>query len=105
QPLIESLKTFLREKRLLLVLDNCEHLIRGSSQCIFDLLSHCANLRVMTTSREALEITGEMIYPVPTLSFPRIKSPTLINLLLEYESIRLFVERACAVKPDFVLRA
>lgn len=105
QPLIESLKTFLREKRLLLVLDNCEHLIRGSSQCIFELLSHCTNLRVMTTSREALEITGEVLYPVPTLSFPRIKSPTLTNLLLEYESIRLFVERACAVKPDFVLTA
>jgi predicted ATPase/class 3 adenylate cyclase len=103
QPLIKSLKNFLHEKELLLILDNCEHLIVPSAQFAFDLLSHCANLRILTTSREALGITGEMQYPVPTLSFPKIKSLTLTNLLLEYESIRLFIERACAVKSDFVL--
>jgi non-specific serine/threonine protein kinase len=103
QPLIESLKSFLREKQLLLVLDNCEHLISPSAQLAFDLLSHCANLRIMTTSREPLGITGEILYPVPTLSFPKMKLLTLTDLVLEYESIRLFVERARAVKSDFVL--
>jgi predicted ATPase/DNA-binding SARP family transcriptional activator len=103
QSLIESLKIFLREKKLLLVLDNCEHLILASAQFAFDLLSHCANLKILTTSREALGITGEMVYPVPTLSFPKLKSITLTDLLLEYESIRLFIERASAVKPDFAL--
>jgi predicted ATPase/DNA-binding SARP family transcriptional activator len=103
QPLNKSLKDFLREKQLLLVLDNCEHLILTSAQFAVDLLSHCANLRILTTSREALGITGEMVHPVPTLSFPPIKSLTLTGLLLEYESIRLFVERAGAVKSDFAL--
>jgi non-specific serine/threonine protein kinase len=103
QLLIESLKSFLREKQLLLVLDNCEHLIGASAQFAFDLLSHCANLRILTTSREALGVTGEIVYSVPTLSFPKLKSVTLTDLLLEYESIRLFVERACAVNKDFVL--
>ena len=103
QPLTESLKSFLREKQLMLVLDNCEHLIVPSAQFAFDLLSRCENLRILTTSREALGITGEIVYPVPTLSFPKLKSITLTDLLLEYESIRLFVERASAVKPDFAL--
>jgi len=103
QPLIESLKSFLREKQSLLVLDNCEHLIVSSAQIAFDLLSHCSNLRILTTSREALGITGEILYPVPALSFPKLKNLILTNLLLEYESIRLFVERARAVKPDFAL--
>ncbi len=103
QPLLESLKNFLREKQVLLILDNCEHLIAASAQLAFDLLSHCANLKILTTSREALGITGERVYPVPTLSLPKLNSLTLTDLLLESESIRLFVERTSAVKPDFAL--
>jgi predicted ATPase/DNA-binding SARP family transcriptional activator len=101
QPLTETVKSFLGEKQGLLILDNCEHLILASAQLAFDLLTHCPNLKILTTSREALGITGEIVYPVPTLSFPRSLTPT--DLLLEYESIRLFVERARAVKSDFVL--
>jgi DNA-binding SARP family transcriptional activator len=103
RPLSEALKTFLSEKQLLLVLDNCEHLIAASAQFAFDHLTHCENLRILTTSREPLGITGEMVYAVPGLSLPGTKSLTLTNVLLEYESIRLFVERACTVKPDFAL--
>lgn len=103
QPLIETLKIFLRDKRCLLVLDNCEHLITACAQLADDLLSHCANLRILATSREALGIAGERVYQMPTLSLPESRHPTFADLLIEYESIRLFVERASAVKSDFTL--
>ncbi|MBI5035157.1 MAG: AAA family ATPase [Chloroflexi bacterium] len=103
QPLIESLKNYLREKQLLLVLDNCEHLISASAQLTHDLLTHCVNLRILATSREQLGVMGEILYQVPTLSVPEPQPPTLTDLLMEYESVRLFVERASAVKSDFAL--
>jgi predicted ATPase/DNA-binding SARP family transcriptional activator len=103
QTLTETLTTFLRHKQLLLVLDNCEHLLAACAQLADDLLSHCANLRILATSREALGITGEMVYHVPTLSLPQPQRLTLTDLLLGYEGICLFVERACAVKSDFAL--
>jgi len=103
QPLTESLENLLREKRLLLVLDNCEHLITACAQLADDLLTHCANFRILATSREVLGITGEMVYEVPSLALPKSQYLTLANLLMEYEGIRLFVERACAVKSDFTL--
>jgi len=103
QPLAESLKIFLRQKQLLLVLDNCEHLITACAQLANDLLTQCANLRILVTSREAMGITGEVMYQVPTLSLPKPQRLTLIDLLLGYEGIRLFIERASAVKSDFTL--
>ncbi|MEW5942085.1 MAG: BTAD domain-containing putative transcriptional regulator, partial [Chloroflexota bacterium] len=103
QPLAESLKNFLRGKQLLLVFDNCEHLVEDCARLADDLLTHCANLKILTTSREGLGITGEMTYEVPSLSLPALERLTLIDLLMEYEGIRFFVERARAVKPDFAL--
>ena len=103
QPLTESLKNFLRERQLLLVLDNCEHLIAACAQLADDLLAQSASLRILATSREALGITGEMVYQVPTLALPQVQRLTLTDLLMEYEGIRLFVERACAVDSSFAL--
>lgn len=103
RPLVESLKSFLREKQLLLVLDNCEHLVDACAQFAYELLTRCENLKILATSREVMGITGEMAFQVPTLSLPKHQSLAQIHLLLEYESIRLFVERACAVKSDFAL--
>ncbi|HEX6035083.1 MAG TPA: BTAD domain-containing putative transcriptional regulator, partial [Anaerolineales bacterium] len=62
QPLNESVKNFLRERQLLLVLDNCEHVITACAQLVDELLAHCAHLRILGTSREALGITGEMVH-------------------------------------------
>jgi predicted ATPase/DNA-binding SARP family transcriptional activator len=101
--LTEAVKSFLHDKQLLLVLDNCEHLIATSAQLVYQLLTGCAHLRILTTSREALGITGEIVYQVPSLSLPKTQNLTLTDLLMEYEGIRLFVERACAVKSDFLL--
>lgn len=103
QSLTEVLNNFLREKQLLLILDNCEHLITACAQIINELLTRCANLKILATSREALRVTGESIFQVPTLSLPEVQRLSLTDLLMQYEGIRLFVERARAVKPDFAL--
>jgi non-specific serine/threonine protein kinase len=103
QPLIEALQDFLREKQMLLVLDNCEHLISACAQLTYDLLSHCTKLKILATSREALGITGETIFSVPTLSFPILSHMSQIQNLKEFESIQLFVERATAIQPDLAL--
>ena len=102
QPLPESLKNFLREKQLLLILDNCEHLIDACAQLAHDLLIQCANLRILATSREALDIIGEFEYQVQPLPLPAPGRLSLVDLLLDYESIRLFNERANA-KSGFTL--
>jgi len=103
QLVTESLIHFLREKQLLLVLDNCEHLIAASARLADVLLTHCPNVQIMATSREALGITGERVYQVPTLSLPTQPHLRLADFLIEYEGIRLFVERAGAVKAAFAL--
>jgi non-specific serine/threonine protein kinase len=102
QLLIETLKSYLKEKELLLVLDNCEHLIDACAKFSQDLLTRCAKLRILTTSREALDIMGETEYQVQPLSMPMHDRGALVDLLLDYEGIRLFVERAKA-KSGFAL--
>ena len=103
KPLNALLKEFLREKYVLLILDNCEHLISACASLAFDLLSYCANLTILTTSREALNITGETILRVPALSFPGLGDISQLKNLGEFESIQLFAERAAALQPDLVL--
>lgn len=94
QSLIQSLQHYLREKHMLLVLDNCEHLVGACARLAEALLTQCANLRILATSREALGITGEAVYQVPTLSLPVSQRQKPIDSPMEYEGVRLFVERA-----------
>ena len=103
QSLTETLKSFLREKQLLLILDNCEHLIATCAQLAEDLLTHCAHLKILATSREALGITGETTLQVPALSFPVLAHVSQMHNLKEFESIQLFAERAAAVHPNLAL--
>src|SRR5215211_6373062 len=103
RPLTETLSYYLGSKKLLLVLDNCEHLVEACAELAEVLLQSCPELRVLATSREALGITGEVAWPVPSLSLPDLRRMPDIGSLPEYESARLFVERAVAVRPDFVL--
>jgi predicted ATPase/DNA-binding CsgD family transcriptional regulator len=93
---------FLQPKRLLLVLDNCEHLIQAGAQLAETLLRACPTLHILTTSREALGVDGEKLYLVPTLTTP---DPTHANFetLEQYEAVQLFVERAQAAWSGFVL--
>jgi non-specific serine/threonine protein kinase len=99
----ETLSDYLGSKKLLLVLDNCEHLIEACAELAEALLRFCPELRVLATSREALGITGEVAWPVPSLSLPDLRRMPDIESLPRYESARLFVERAAAVKPTFAL--
>src|ERR671917_215925 len=101
--LTEMLSGYLGSKKLLLVLDNCEHLIEACAELAESLLRFCPGLCVLATSREALGITGEVAWPVPSLSLPDLRRLPDIGSLPEYESARLLVERAVAVRPDFVL--
>ena len=101
--LSESLSDYLASKKLLLVLDNCEHLIEACAELAEALLRYSPELRVLATSREALGITGEVAWPVPSLSLPDLRRLPDIESLPEYESARLFVERAVAANPTFTV--
>jgi predicted ATPase/DNA-binding XRE family transcriptional regulator len=101
--LVETLIHFLRTKSILLILDNCEHLLDPCAQLADQLLKNCPNLKILATSREALGIIGEALYQVPSLTTPEIQLIESIEKLNDYESIRLFDERAQLVQMDFSL--
>jgi predicted ATPase len=103
QPMIDTLANFLRSKQLLLVLDNCEHLISACAQLTDRLLSACKNLKMLTTSREPLDILGETTLPVPSMSLPAFQESFSVKILSKFESIRLFTDRAMLVQPKFEL--
>jgi Predicted ATPase len=100
---LELLQDYLHEKKILMVLDNCEHLIEASARVVNALLNAAPHLRVMASSREALGVKGEASYPVPSLSLPDIKHLPLIEQLSQYEAVRLFIDRALLVAPHFVV--
>jgi predicted ATPase/class 3 adenylate cyclase len=97
----ESLVEFLRTKRLLLVLDNCEHLLDAAAELIESLERHGVGLVVLATSREGLGLDGERILVVPSLALPMAEAD--LEAVATAEAVRLFVERAQAVNADFVL--
>ena len=98
-PLMDIIIDYLRAKQLLLILDNCEHLVEASAQMADHLLHACPQLKIIASSREALGIDGETVYRVPSLSLP---DPTFTSLM-EYESTRLFIDRATKAEPRFHL--
>ena len=98
----EALSDYLGSRKVLLLLDNCEHLVEACAELAEALLHSCPELRVLATSREALGITGEVAWLVPSLSLPDLRRLPAVEGLPRYESARLFVERA-AVKPTFAL--
>ncbi len=103
EPLFQTITHFLGNKQLLLVLDNCEHLIEPCAQIADEILARCPQVQILTTSRVPLNIAGEMLWPVPTFAAPEATKLALLDLLLQFESVRLFVERAAAVQPGFTL--
>jgi predicted ATPase len=101
--LTETLSYNLSSRKVLLVLDNCEHLIEACAELAEALLRSCPVLRILATSREALGITGEVAWLVPSLSLPDLRRLPDIESLTRYESACLYLERAVAVKPTFAL--
>ncbi len=100
QDLIDTLADHLDERRLLLVMDNCEHLVGACAQLVSSLLRSCAQLRVLATSREPLAVTGEAGYVVHGLSTPSPDASTP-RAVGEADAARLFELRARQVRPDF----
>jgi predicted ATPase/transcriptional regulator with XRE-family HTH domain len=98
---LDTLTRWLRERHFLLLLDNFEHVL-DAAIAVGELLGACPRLHVLVTSREALHLRGEQEYPVPPLAFPRAATPSA-EALLQYDGVRLFVQRAQAVRPDFAL--
>jgi len=99
----ETLVDTLRTKHLLVVLDNCEHLLAACAELADQLLRASPSLQILATSREALRIPGETAWNVPPLSLPPTDPIFDPTALLQYEAVDLFVERAKAVAPDFDL--
>ena len=93
----------LRSQELLLVLDNCEHLIESCAQLADALLRSCPRLKIIATSREGLSVPGETLMPVPSLRLPEPGRIPPLAELREYEAVRLFVDRASAFQPGFEL--
>jgi predicted ATPase/DNA-binding SARP family transcriptional activator len=108
RPLEETLAEFLKSRRMLLVLDNCEHLLEACAQLAQALLSSAPGLRVLATSRQALGITGEVAWRVPSLSAPdparlHARGSDTVREVSTYEAVRLFVERVEASQKQFLL--
>jgi predicted ATPase/class 3 adenylate cyclase len=101
RPLTETLVDSLGPKSLLLLFDNCEHLLAACAGLADALLRACPNLQILATSREGLGIAGEALYPVPTFPVSDLERLPSMEDLSGYEAVRLFTERAAAVLPTF----
>ena len=101
RPLVATLTDYLQPKQLLLLLDNCEHLLSACAHLADALLRACPHLRILATSREGLGIGGELTYRVPSLSVPDVRRLPPLDNLVQHEAVRLFIERATFALPTF----
>jgi predicted ATPase/DNA-binding CsgD family transcriptional regulator len=102
-PLAETLAAHLKPRQVLLVLDNCEHLIEACARLVYTLLVTCPGLRILATSREPLHIAGEVTWLVPALSLPDLQRLASPQELARSEAVSLFIDRARSLLPDFTL--
>ena len=107
--LVTTLTSFLRNRQLLLILDNCEHVVAACARLAETLLRSCPQLRILASSREPLGIAGETAWPLPPLSLPDhwrdlADGPDALERLSEYEAVRLFIDRASLARPGFQAR-
>jgi predicted ATPase/class 3 adenylate cyclase len=98
----QSLKRALREKQLLLLLDNFEQVL-PAGRLVSELLASCPRLKLLVTSRAALHLRGEREFPVPPLALPDPRRLPAVETLLQYAAVGLFIQQALAVKPDFAV--
>ena len=109
RPVLEALEKYVKDRQLLLILDNCEHLMHACAELAKKLLRSGRGLQILASSRERLQVAGETSYPVPSLAVPdRLNAAggatvEAINLeaLTKYEAVRLFIDRAGAAQPAF----
>lgn len=97
----QSLLSYLQTKKLLLILDTCEHLIEPVAKLVQTILASCPSIRVIATSREILGIPGEAAWRVPGMGVPPAGAPLTVSELMGFEAVQLFSERAQASQPSF----
>jgi len=105
RPMIDSLVEYLRTKKVLLVLDNCEHVIDPASHLVAALLGGTSALRILATSRESLRVPGEVAYAVPALGVPKPHDRLSLPVVTRFDAVRLFTARAETSRPGFRLTA
>ncbi len=105
RPVVEALIRFVRDRRILVILDNCEHLVQACADLAKQLLQSGPHVKILASSREHLHVAGEVNYPVPALAVPDRSERTAGEALARYEAVRLFVDRAIAAQPSFELTA
>jgi predicted ATPase/class 3 adenylate cyclase len=98
-----ALITYLKSKRLLLILDNCEHVISGARRFASEILRHCPDVRILATSREGLNVAGEQLYRMPSLAVPAENGAAPAEITERFDAVTLFVDRACAADVRFAL--
>ncbi len=103
QGLLLQLQNFLKEKQILLLLDNCEHVIEDCAKMVDALLHTCPKLKVLASSREALGVAGEAAYRVPSMTMPDPRHLPPLEELANFTAVQLFIERAASVQPGFCL--
>jgi non-specific serine/threonine protein kinase len=103
RPFIEALHQFVHDRALLLLLDNCEHLLLACAQMARDLLQASEKTIIVATSREPLHVSGEATFPLATLPAPDPRGDFSLDVLREYAAVQLFLDRAIAARPDFAL--
>jgi predicted ATPase/DNA-binding XRE family transcriptional regulator len=103
RPVIDMLSDYLHDKKLLILLDNCEHLVEACTQMANRLLQACPQICIMASSREVLGIQGEVTYRVPSLDLPDMQHPLSLVALSRYESAQLFIERARSAVPTLTI--
>ncbi len=105
RPISATLIDYLRGRKTLLLLDNCEHVIAASAQLVESLLQACPDLTILASSREQLGIVGETAFRVPSLSIPQLHQSPSLEALAHYEAVQLFVDRARLAMPEFTVTA
>ncbi|HET6358910.1 ATP-binding protein [Streptomyces sp.] len=105
RPPLTTLADYLADKQLLLVLDNCEHVLDASAQLAHQLLAAASKLQILATSRQALGVDGEWVMPVPPMPVPPADNPMSPEAAATSEAVQLLAERATARQPDFAVTA
>jgi predicted ATPase/DNA-binding XRE family transcriptional regulator len=103
RPLLSTLTDHLHGKRILLILDNCEHLVEANAQLTDALLHACPDVHILATSREMLGVAGERALYLPSLPIPDTQAATSTEVALQNDAVRLFIERAQTITPQFAL--
>jgi predicted ATPase/class 3 adenylate cyclase len=102
-PLLQTISSYLKDKRLLLLLDNCEHCMEACSELTHELLQSSPELRILATSREGLKTPGEVTWTVPSLTLPDPENIPELQQLERFEAVKLFITRAVAIQSKFAL--